>query len=749
MKRINIVLLVLMVSASLFCANAKNRVDDLLKKMTLEEKIGQLNLNPGGDITTGPPLETEIGSMVAKGEIGAVLNVVGIGPVTKIQKVAVEKSRLGIPLIIGLDVIHGYKTTFPIPLALSCTWDLEGIERVARIAAEECSSCGINWTYSPMVDVAFDARWGRVAEGAGEDPYWGSLVAGAYVRGYQGTSPDECRKDPSHILACVKHYALYSASEAGRDYNTVDMSHLRMYNQFFPPYKAAVKAGVASVMSSFNIVDGRHATANKWLLTDVLRDQWGFGGFVVTDYGSIDEMTNWGYGDIKANSARALKAGTDMDMCSDGFIENLADLVREGKVSEAEVDRACRRVLEAKEKLGLFDNPYRHIDPERAKKLGCAEYVKAARDIAAESFVLLKNQENVLPLKKEGKIALIGPLANAKTNMAGCWAVNYDPFTSVKEAFEKNLEGKATILYAQGCNAIDDARYQEVTSAGNNIERVDSAKALNDAIDIARQADVIVCCLGELQEHSGESASRSNLELPSCQMTLLRQLNQLGKPVVLLNFSGRPTIMKWENENIPAIMNVWFSGSEGANAICDVVFGDKAPCGRLTTSMPDNMGQLPIYYQRLNTGRPMPADSKLPIRFRSCYIDGPNDPLFPFGYGLTYTTFSYGEPTATATANGYAATVSVTNTGNRDAWEVVQLYIHDVAASVARPVKELKGYKRIFLKAGETANVTIPFDKESLSFYDENGTLTFEPGEFEIMLGPNSRDLKITSMTVE
>lgn len=722
-------------------------VDELLKKMTLDEKLGQLNLLPAGDITTGQAMNTEVGGLIAAGKLGGIFNIKGREQILELQKIAVEKTRLHIPLIVGMDVIHGYETIFPIPLGLSCSWDLAAIERSARVAALEASSAGINWTYSPMVDIALDARWGRISEGNGEDPFLGSQIAAAMVRGYQGDY-----SKPYNIMACVKHYALYGAVESGRDYNTVDMSHLRMFNQYFPPYKAAAQAGAGSFMSSFNLVDGQHATANKWLLTEVLRNKWKFDGFVVTDYASIAEMQNHGFGDLAHNSALAINAGTDMDMCAYGFLTTLKESVQKGLVSEETIDTAVRRILEAKWKLGLFDDPYKFLNEKREKKfIYSKDNRRVARDIAAETFVLLKNEGDILPLKKQGKIALIGPLANTRDNLTGTWCVAQDPtkYMTLKEGFEAALKGKAELLYAQGCNIEYDEALQKSVEMGKNISRVNDVSARNEALEIARKADVIVCAMGECADYSGESSARAKLDLPQCQMDLLKELCATGKPVVLLNFAGRPTVMQWESEHVPAIMNVWFGGSETPDAICDVLFGDKAPCGRLTTSMPKTTGQEPLYYNHLNTGRPVPDNNNGFQKYASNFTDVSNGALYPFGYGLTYTTFQYGKLNVTGSGRRFEATVTVTNTGKCDAYEVVQLYIHDVYASIARPVKELKGFERIYLKAGETKTVTIPVNEESLVYYDGEGNVIFEPGEFEIMVGPNSRELQKVTVTAK
>mgnify|MGYP002622561862 CR=1 FL=1 len=728
-------------------------VSELMSRMTLREKIGQLNLQPAGEVTTGGAMDTHVGSLVMSGDLGAVLNLAGKDRVRALQEVAVRKSRLGIPLLVGLDVIHGYRTILPIPLAQACSWDIPAIEEGARLAADECSSDGISWTYSPMVDIALDARWGRIMEGAGEDSYLGSLVAAALVRGYQGDF-----KERQNIMACLKHYALYGAAEAGRDYNTVDMSHLRMFNQYFPPYKAAVEAGVGSVMTSFNIVDGLHATANPWLLGEVLRGKWGFKGFVVTDYASINEMETWGFGQQKENGVKALKAGTDMDMCSQAFLNHLEAAVREGFLAEQDIDQACRRVLEAKYRLGLFKDPYKHChmsDREQAKHLFTPQHRQQARDLAAETFVLLKNDGGILPLRKQGKIALIGPNANTTDGLLGSWCVvrpASDAYPSLLQAMQDCLKGKAEVRYAQGCNLSDDERQDKAGFANapyRTAPKVSPRQALDEAVKVAKEADVIVYAGGEGAEWSGESHSRADLELPGCQKELLLALKALGKPLVMLNFSGRPTAMGWERENLPAIMNVWFGGTETGPALCDVLFGDKAPSGHLTVSIPHTTGQEPLYYSRLNTGRPVGDDDTTFRQYQGNYFEVSNGPAFPFGFGLSYTTFKYGEMSVTTEGRSVTATVSVANTGGCDAVEVVQCYIRDVACRYARPVKELKGFERIEIKKGETKTVSFTLTEEELGSYDTDGTLFFEPGDFDIMLGGNSRDVQTRRITVQ
>ena len=723
-------------------------VSELMGKMTVQEKIGQLNLLPSGDILTGISENSSIGESIRQGRLSAILNLKGVDNILKVQKMAVEESRLGIPLIFGMDVIHGYETIFPIPLALACSWDIPAIEQSARIAAKEATADGLCWTYSPMVDISVDPRWGRVAEGAGEDPFLGSRIAEAMVRGYQG---DLSRCD--QMMACLKHYALYGGSEAGRDYNTVDMSRIRMYNQYFPPYKAAVEAGVGSVMSSFNTVDYVPATANRWLLTDVLRQQWKFDGFVVTDYGAINEMMNHGLGNQQQVAALALKAGTDMDMCSEAFTATLEKSLQEGKVTMADIDQSCRRVLEAKYKLGLFADPYRYCDKSRrATDIYTPEHRQVARNLAAETFVLLKN-DNVLPLKKQGTIALIGPLADTKSNIPGSWAptATYQ-YPTLLESMQRALQGRATLLYAQGSNICRDSVLQVDGSFNHFIPRGDDAQMKQQALEIARKADVMVCAMGELQEMSGECSSRSNLELFDVQHELLDELLKLGKPLVLLNFAGRPTVLSWEQQHVPAILNVWFAGSETGDAICDVLFGDKSPSGKLTMSMPQNMGQIPVYYNHLNTGRPVEEGTQKFVKFQSNYLDVRNEPLYPFGYGLSYTTFEYSDITISNNQmkvdGTITASVTIKNTGNYNADEVVQLYIRDVVGTISRPVKELKGFQRIHLNAGESKTVTFTITPDILRFYDYNLNDVIEPGDFDIMIGPNSRNVKKKTINV-
>ena len=730
-------------------------ISDLLSKMTLEEKIGQLNLPGAEDVKTGQATSSNIGMRIKRGEVGGLLNLKSVKKIREIQKVAVEETRLKIPLIFGMDVIHGYQTTFPIPLAMASSWDPALVEKASRIAATEATADGLCWAFSPMVDIARDPRWGRVAEGAGEDVYLGSRMAEAYVRGYQGKS----LKDNNTVMACVKHFALYGAAEAGRDYNTTDMSLNRMYNEYLPPYKAAFDAGAGSAMSSFNDINGVPASANRWLMTDLLRNQWGFKGFVVTDFTAIEELMYHGLGDMQEVSAQALHAGIDMDMVSEGFLKTLKKSVEEGRIKEEEVTLAARRILEAKYDLGLFDDPYKYCDDKRAAtEIATPENMKAAREAATQTFVLLKNQNQVLPLKKQGKIALIGPLADRRYDMAGMWSVGakHSESVTVLEGFKNVLGNKAQVTYAKGANTIDDKEYdKKISWGGSAIDSVKSVEQLRkEAIEVAKKSDVVVAVLGEGAEMSGECSSRTNIDIPENQEILLKELVKLGKPVVLVLYTGRPLTINWENENVPAILNVWFGGTQGANAIADVVFGDANPSGKLPVTFPRSVGQIPIYYNYKNTGRPLPEKEVEKCgfeKYKSNYLDECNTPLYPFGYGLSYTTFTYGDlalSSQSLTGNQtLTASTTVSNTGKYDGAEVVQLYIRDKVGSITRPVKELKGFQKIFLKAGETKTVTFNITPEDLKFYNNDLKYDWEAGDFDIMIGTNSHDVKKATVT--
>ena len=722
-------------------------IDDLMGKMTVEEKIGQLNLPVAGDIVTGQAKSSNVSERIRKGEVGGLFNLKGAEKIREVQRIAVEESRLGIPILFGMDVIHGYETIFPIPLGLSCSWDMAAVEQSARIAAEEASADGICWTFSPMVDVSRDARWGRVSEGSGEDTFLGCRIAEAMVRGYQGPDKETQLTRNDQILACVKHFALYGAPEAGRDYNTVDMSHIRMYNEYFPPYKAAVDAGAGSVMASFNEVDGIPATGSHWLMTEVLRDQWGFGGFVVTDYTGIYEMIAHGVGDFETVSTRALKAGVDMDMVSEGFVSNMKNALEKGLVSMKDIDLACRRILEAKYRLGLFEDPYKFCRAEEAaKEVYCQEHRDIARKIASESFVLLKN-EGVLPLKKKGTIALVGPLADTRSNMPGTWSVaaRFDVPKTIREGLTEAVAGKANVLYAKGSNLVSDYDLEmRSTMFGRELGRDNrtDAQLLNEALAVARRSDVIVAALGEASEMSGESSCRTDISIPDVQQKLLKALVATGKPVVLVLFNGRPLTLNWEAENVPAILDVWFGGSETADAVADVLFGDVNPSGKLTMTFPKNVGQIPLYYAAKNTGRPL-LEGRWFEKFRSNYLDVDNDPLYPFGYGLSYTTFEYGPVSLSAAevAEGGSVTAEVTvkNTGAVAGKEVVQMYIQDVVGSTTRPVRELKGFEKIYLEPGESKTVTFEITPELMSHYNSDLEFVAEPGEFIVSVGTDSR----------
>ena len=694
-------------------------IDDLMSKMTLDEKIGQLNLPSAGDFTTGQAKSSNIGQSIKEGKVGGLFNIKGVEKIREVQRVAIEESRMKIPMLFGMDVIHGYESTFPIPLGLASSWDMDLIEQSARVAAQEATADGINWTFSPMVDISRDPRWGRISEGSGEDPYLGSRIARAMVTGYQGNDLSATNT----MLACVKHFALYGAPEAGRDYNTVDMSRVTMYNVYFPPYKAAVDAGVGSIMASFNEVEGIPATGNYWLQNQVLRKEWGFKGLNVTDYTGIKEMIEHGVGDMQASSALALRAGVDMDMVSEGFLSTLKKSLQEGKVTYSEIDQAARRILEAKYRLGLFADPYKYCDSERAKKEVYSTDNRAiARSTAAQSMVLLKNNNQLLPLQAKGKIAVIGPLADNPENMPGTWSVASKHSNAVsllkglKETYGKQVE----FLYAKGANFDYDPEFEgKITMFGKKAYRDERPKEeiLKEAVEAANRADVIIAALGEASESSGEAASMVNLELRQSQKDLLAALKKTGKPIVLVLFNGRPMVINDEIEKADALLNVWFPGSEAGYAISDVLFGKVNPSAKLPVTFPRNVGQIPVYYNHKNTGRPLTDINKWE-KFRTAYLDSPNLPLFPFGFGLSYTTFTYSDINVSAKnlqGNGkLTASVTLTNTGKYDGAEVVQLYIRDVVGTNTRPLKELKGFQKVMLKAGESKTVSFEITPEDL-----------------------------------
>jgi len=721
-------------------------IGDLMSRMTLEEKIGQLNLLSVGFDVTGPQLSKDADKKVRAGLVGGVFNTYTPVAMRKLQLEAVTESRLGIPLLFGYDVIHGHKTIFPIPLGLSCTWNPDLIERSARIAATEASADGLNWTFSPMVDIARDPRWGRISEGAGEDPYLGAQIAKAMVHGYQ--DGDLARSNS--LMACVKHFALYGAAEAGRDYNTADMSRLKMYEYYLPPYRAAVEAGVGSVMSSFNEVDGVPATANHWLLTDLLRTQWGFSGFVVTDYTSINEMSEHGMGDLRKDAELALKAGVDMDMVGETFIDYLPDLVAHGEISEDTINQACRLILEAKYKLGLFTYPYHGCTEERARtEILTPENRKAAREIAEQSFVLLKNENQILPLKKSGVIALIGPLADDQVDLLGSWhaAGDWQQVVSVRTGISNVVGATVRVLHAKGANLIDDPALRATLKEFGAEIPVDSRspqEMLAEAVETATRADVVVAVLGESSGMSGEAASRSDIDLPECQENLLRALVATGKPVVLVLMNGRPLTLGWEAEHCGAMLETWFGGTEAGNAVAEVLFGDYNPSGKLTATFPRSVGQIPIYYNHKNTGRPYKGDPG--FKYVSRYLDVPNDPLYAFGYGLSYTTFSYGDVQLNKQVlvgdETLLASVALTNTGKLAGEETVQLYLSQPMASVTRSVEDLRGFQKVYLQPGETREVTFHITPEDLKFYNSNLEYDWEPGEFMVRIGGNSSGVK-------
>ncbi|MGA3266298.1 MAG: beta-glucosidase BglX [Verrucomicrobiota bacterium] len=717
-------------------------VGHLMRRMTLEEKIGQMNFFNGGR----PETSTNVAAEIRHGQLGG-LYVFTPEAARKLQSLAVNEGRLGIPLLFGFDVIHGEKTIFPIPLALSCTWNPAAIERSARIAAAEASADGVNWTFSPMVDICRDPRWGRIAEGAGEDPYLGAQVARAMVRGYQG---DDLGRS-NVLMACVKHYAMYGAVEAGREYNTADMSRYRMYNFYLPPYRAAVEAGVGSVMTSFNDINSLPATANRWLVTDVLRDQWGFKGFTVTDDKAISELKGRGMGDLPADAQLALKAGVDMDLHSETYVKYLPQLVADRKIPVSLINQACRRILEAKYQLGLFANPYRGClqSGERGVALP-VENRKAARELAEQSFVLLKNDRQILPLKKSGTIALIGPLADNQYELLGCSRArgNAQAVVSVSAGISNVAGSAVTVCAAKGANLADGALLATLQSFGEAlpVDRRSPEEMVAEAVAAANRADVVVAVLGETSGMSGEAASRTHLGLPDCQENLLQALAATGKPLVLVLMNGRPMTLTWEAGHCDAILETWFGGTEAGNAIADVLFGDDNPSGKLTTTFPRDVGQIPIYYNHPDIGA---ADNPRD-KFTSRYLDMPNSPLYPFGFGLSYTTFSYSPVTLSQTQlTGNAtllASVTVTNTGSRVGEETVQLYLSQPVASLTRSVEDLKGFQKVLLQPGESREVSFRITPEDLKFYNADLKYDWEPGKFIIRIGGSSSQLQSASV---
>lgn len=730
-------------------------IHNLMSKMTLDEKIGQLNLLTSDMDVTGPSMRKDYIDEIKSGKCGAIFNAYTPQFVKKLQDIAVKETRLHIPLLFGYDVIHGHKTIFPIPLAMSCSWDLPGIEKSARIAATEASADGLNWTFSPMVDIARDPRWGRVMEGAGEDPYLGSKIAEAYVRGYQGNDLSA----NNTILACVKHFALYGAVEAGREYNIVDMSLRRMDETYLPPYKAAIDAGAATVMTSFNEINGTPATADKWLFTDLLRKQWGFSGFVVTDYTAIPELINHGVAaDAYQAGGLAMNAGVDMDMQGEVYLRNLKKLLQDKKITMPQIDVAVKRVLEAKYKLGLFDDPYSYINEERAtKEIMSPDKIKFAKEMAERSIVLLKNdpapgfpsgeEGRLLPLKKSGTIAVIGPLADDQRDMIGAWSAagDWHKAVGILQGIKDKLGSDGTVLYAKGANIIDDtAMLKKLNAFGADIstDKLNPDQLIQQAVETAKKATVVVLCLGESEGMTGEAASRAHIGIPGNQEKLMKAIYATGKPIVLLLSNGRPLTLPWEDARIPAIMETWFLGTEAGNAIADVLFGDYNPSGKLTMSFPVAVGQIPVYYDHKNTGRPMNPANK----YSSKYLDIPNDPLYPFGFGLSYTKFDYSDirlnKIVMHPGDKLEVSVTVTNDGDYDGTETVQLYTRQMVADVTRPVKELKGFSRVFLKKGEHKTVKFMLTADELKFYNQDMRWVNEPGDIKIFVGGNSRDVK-------
>ncbi|KAA5827452.1 beta-glucosidase BglX [Algibacter amylolyticus] len=716
--------------------NIEFKVEQLLSKMTLEEKIGQMNQYNGFWDVTGPtPSSGDAAKKyehLRKGYVGSMLNVKGVQEVRAVQKIAVEETRLGIPLIIGFDVIHGYKTLSPIPLAEAASWDLEAIKKSAEIAALEASAAGINWTFAPMVDISRDARWGRVMEGAGEDPYLGSKIAKARVMGFQG---DDLSK-PNTIAACAKHWAGYGFAESGRDYNTVDVGTSTLNNIIFPPFKATVDAGVKTFMNSFNELNGIPATGNAYLQREVLKDKWDFKGFVVSDWGSMVEMINHGYVENKKQAAEvSANAGSDMDMESYAYVSELANLVNEGKVSEALIDDAVTRILRVKFELGLFDDPYKYCDENREKEVtGSKEIHEAVLDVAKKSIVLLKNENNMLPLKKKGqKIAVIGTLANDKTSPLGSWRIGADDNTavSVLEGMQKYPDNQ--IHYAKGADLVTGEASFPFELKINTTDKSDFPKAINTA----KNADVVVMVLGEHGFQSGEARSRTNIGLPGVQQELLEAVYAVNKNIVLVLNNGRPLAISWADANIPAIVEAWQLGTQNGNAIAQVLYGDYNPSGKLPMTFPRNVGQLPMYYNYKNTGRP--AANEPNSVFWSHFIDEANTPLYPFGHGLSYTSFTYSNLSISKISNNQVeVSVHLKNTGKFKGKEVAQLYIRDLFASVTRPVKELKGFDLVELEPNESKTVKFTLTKKELGFYNNEGDFVIETGTFTVFVGGSS-----------
>jgi len=730
MRKYLFIILLLFITTSIIPQTKKNfeaKIDSIIKLMTIEEKAGQLNQLSSG-LGFGPVIKAEDldqqKQLVKQGRIGSFLNAIGAKLTREFQQVAVEQSRMKIPLIFGLDVIHGFKTTFPVPLAEAASWDPSAAELSARISAKEAAASGIHWTFAPMVDIARDPRWGRIVEGAGEDPFLGSIIGAARVRGFQGDLTSK-----QNIIACAKHFAAYGGAEGGRDYNTVDVSEQTLRDIYLPPFKAVVDAGVRTFMCSFNEINGQPSSSNSQLLTDILRGEWDFNGFVVSDWNSVGELIPHGVAsDLKHAGELGLNAGVDMDMEARSYVEFIPQLVKENKLSMQVVDEAVRRILRVKFELGLFDDPYRNCNPELEKTdVLTAENRQAAYDVAKKSIVLLKNEKNLLPLKKDvNTIAVIGPLADDKQVPLGSWEALGKPenVVTVLEGLKKKLPS-TEILYSMGTGISDN-----------------STKGFNDAVQTANQADVVIMVIGEAGNMSGEARSRSSLDLPGVQEDLVKEIQKTGKPIVVVLMNGRPVAIPWIAENVPAILETWFLGVECGNAVADVLLGQYNPAGKLPVTFPRTVGQVPIHYNHKNTGRPSDENNN----YTSKYIDLALTPLYPFGYGLSYTTFKYGKPTISSASirsgDKLKITVDVKNTGNMDGEEVVQLYVRDLVGSLTRPVKELKGYNKVFLKKGELKTIEFTLTEQDLAFHNADLKFAAEPGKFKAYIGTNSRDVQ-------
>lgn len=720
-------------------------LDSLINLMTIEEKIGQMSLFTSDWDKTGPTLRENYIADIRSGKAGAIFNAYTAAYTRKLQRIAVEETRLHIPLLFGYDVIHGHRTIFPIPLAESCSWDLNYIEQSARIAATEAAAEGLHWTFAPMVDIARDPRWGRIAEGAGEDTWLGSKIAAARVKGFQG---NDLGLDNT-IAACAKHYAAYGAAQGGRDYNVVDMSLLTLHSTYLPPFKACVDAGVATFMTSFNELNGVPCTGSNYLLNDILKKAWGFKGFVVTDYTSINEMVPHGYAsDDKQAAQQSINAGVDMDMQGATYYNYLKELNKEGKVNISQINNAVKRILSIKYDLGLFKDPYKYSNEKREAEVSFSKkHLDFALEIAKRSIVLLKNDSNILPVKPGLKIALVGPLANDKRNLIGNWSAagDWKKSISVFEGLQKACAGKNVVKYAKGCDLLDDkVLIKKLNDSGGNIEsNPDLYSAdLMEAIVLAKESDIIVAVMGESQGMSGEAASRSDIGLPLNQIVFLKELKATGKPIVLVLMNGRPLTLPWENENMNAILETWFAGTRAGDAIAQILTGEYNPSAKLTVSFPRNVGQIPLYYNMKNTGRPFDENNK----YSSKYLDIENTALFPFGYGLSYTKFEYGKPTLDRTKMRTEESVKInlelTNTGSMDGEEIVQLYIRDIQASLTRPLKELKAFEKVKLSPGEKKNIQFSLSKDDFSFMNADLKMVCEPGKFEIMVGRSSADVQ-------